>query len=383
MEERLGELMVGAVERMLPLLNFQGIEEELRREPENSGSESWRRWEQRLLTRLLLRVTEVVALQQEGPGSREETGEKHNLCERKDNLVEGRGVKRVFEYGGKDQNKRQKKDHNDHITDVEADNRPDSPSLLLDPSSQELDEEDQELVDVLAQMAEEARVSTSTSLVKSNPDVGGKNGVNTNLNQSTDTAPSGSAGATRRAEGAGDDRVGQPPQVHRASSSPATTANICNSTNSGIGYSPPSTVHSSSNMIIPSRTPSLPAPSSQPWWASRKVKLRSKTSTVSTPLPDGGAERRTGGAESVETKSENVASVTVDDFEKGKNTEEISGTTEEESVDKESEESAGKEEDKGSSSKEEKEGGGGKTGKSRGARRAEKRKLRREETPHA
>ena len=43
MEERLGELMVGAVERMLPLLNFQGIEEELRREPENSGSESWRR----------------------------------------------------------------------------------------------------------------------------------------------------------------------------------------------------------------------------------------------------------------------------------------------------------------------------------------------------
>ena len=257
----------------------------------------------------------------------------------------------------------------------EAENRPDSPSLLLD-------EEDQELVDVLAQMVEEARVSTS--LVKSNPDVGGENGVNTNLNQSTDTAPSGSAGATRRAEGAGDDRVGQPPQVHRASSSPATTANICNSTNSGIGYSPPSTVHSSSNMIIPSRTPSLPAPSSQPWWASRKVKLRSKTSTVSTPLPDGGAERRTGGAESVETKSENVASVTVDDFEKGKNTEEISGTTEEESVDKESEESAGKEEkDKGSRSKEEKEGGGGKTGKSRGARRAEKRKLRREETPHA
>ena len=385
MEERLGELMVGAVERMLPLLNFQGIEEELRREPENSGSESWRRWEQRLLTRLLLRVTEVVALEQEGPDKSEETEEKHNLCERRDSLVEGRGVKRVYEYGGKDQNKRQKKDHNEHITDVEADNRPDSPSLLLDPSSQELDEEDQELVDVLAQMAEEARVSTSTSLVKSNPDVGGENGVNTilatNLNQST--APSVSAGATRRAEGAGDDRVGQPPQVHRASSSPATTANICNSTNSGIGYSPPSTVHSSSNMIIPSRTPSLPAPSSEPWWASRKVKLRSKTSTVSTPLPDDGAERRTGGAESVETKSENVASVTVDDFEKGKNTEEISGTTEEESVDKESEESAGKEEDKGSSSKEEKEGGGGKTGKSRGARRAEKRKLRREETPHA
>ena len=105
MEERLGELMVGAVERMLPLLDFQGIEEELRREPENSGSESWRRWEQRLLTRLLLRVTEVVALQQEGPGSREEIGEKHNLCERKDSLVEGRAVKRVYEYGGKDQNK--------------------------------------------------------------------------------------------------------------------------------------------------------------------------------------------------------------------------------------------------------------------------------------
>ena len=368
MEERLGELMVGAVERMLPLLNFQGIEEELRREPENSGSESWRRWEQRLLTRLLLRVTEVVALQQEGPGSREEIGEKHKLCERRDNLVEGSRVKRVYEYGGKDQNKWQKKDHNEHITDVEADNRPDSPSLLLDPSSQELDEEDQELVDVLAQMVEEARVSTS--LVKSNPDVGGETGVNTilatNLNQSTGSAPSGSAGANRHVEGTEDDRVGQPPQVHRASS--ATTGNICTGTTSGIGNSPLSSVRSS-NIIISSRTPS-----SEPWWASRKVRLRSKTSTVSTPLPDDEAERRTGGAESVKTRSENLPRVAVDGFEKGKNAEEIS---EEEGVGNESEESAGKE-DKGSSSKEGKEGAGGKKGKSRGARRAEKRKLRRE-----
>ena len=250
----------------------------------------------------------------------------------------------------------------------EAENRPDSPSLLLD-------EEDQELVDVLAQMVEEARVSTS--LVKSNPDVGGETGVNTilatNLNQSTGSAPSGRAGATRHVEGTGDDRVGQPPQVHRASS--ATTGNICTGTTSGIGNSPPSTVHSSSNMIIPSRTPSLPAPSSEPWWASRKVRLRSKTGTVSTPaLPDDEAERRTGGAESVETRSENVPRVAVDGFEKGKNAEEIS---EEEGVGNESEESAGKE-DKGSSSKEGKEGAGGKKGKSRGARRAEKRKLRRE-----
>ena len=251
----------------------------------------------------------------------------------------------------------------------EAENRPDSPSLLLDPSSQELDEEDQELVDVLAQMVEEARVSTS--LVKSNPDVGGETGVNTilatNLNQSTGSAPSGSAGANRHVEGTEDDRVGQPPQVHRASS--ATTGNICTGTTSGIGNSPLSSVRSS-NIIISSRTPS-----SEPWWASRKVRLRSKTGTVSTPaLPDDEAERRTGGAESVETRSESLPRVAVDGFEKGKNAEEIS---EEEGVGNESEESAGTE-DKGSSSKEGKEGAGGKKGKSRGARRAEKRKLKRE-----
>ena len=255
------------------------------------------------------------------------------------------------------------------LSNSEAENRPDSPSLLLDPSSQELDEEDQELVDVLAQMVEEARVSTS--LVKSNPDVGGETGVNTilatNLNQSTGSAPSGSAGANRHVEGTEDDRVGQPPQVHRASS--ATTGNICTGTTSGIGNSPLSSVRSS-NIIISSKTPS-----SEPWWASRKVRLRSKTGTVSTPaLPDDEAERRTGGAESVETRSENVPPVAVDGFEKGKNAEEIS---EEEGVGNESEESAGKE-DKGSSSKEGKEGAGGKKGKSRGARRAEKRKLRRE-----
>ena len=260
---------------------------------------------------------------------------------------------------------REIKENLNRLSNSEAENRPDSPSLLLDPSSQELDEEDQELVDVLAQMVEEARVSTS--LVKSNPDVGGETGVNTilatNLNQSTGSAPSGSAGANRHVEGTEDDRVGQPPQVHRASS--ATTGNICTGTTSGIGNSPLSSVRSS-NIIISSKTPS-----SEPWWASRKVRLRSKTSTVSTPaLPDDEAERRTGGAESVETRSENLPRVAVDGFEKGKNAEEIS---EEEGVGNESEES----------SKEGKEGAWGKKGKSRGARRAEKRKLRRENSDSA
>ena len=63
MEERLRNLLTGAMEKVLPLINVQELEEELNREPEVVGGESWKKWEQIVLTRLLFRMAEVVALQ--------------------------------------------------------------------------------------------------------------------------------------------------------------------------------------------------------------------------------------------------------------------------------------------------------------------------------
>ena len=84
----------------------------------------------------------------------------------------------------------------------------------------------------------------------------------------------------------------------------------------------------------------------------------------------------------METRSEIVQSAADNSFETGKNDEKI--TAEEENIVGEGVEIAkDKGEEEGSSRKEGKGETGGRGGKSRAARRAEKRKLRREETPHA
>ena len=94
MEARLGDLLMGAVERMLPLLDFQGLQEELNREPEKIDGESWRRWEKRLLTRLLFRMAEAVALQQGDLDSKStgKTGGQHEGLDKRGVLEEHRGL---------------------------------------------------------------------------------------------------------------------------------------------------------------------------------------------------------------------------------------------------------------------------------------------------
>ena len=406
MEARLGELLVGAVERVLPLLEFQGLEEELNKEPENIGGESWRGWEKRILTRLLFRMAEAVALQNIDIDSKEKTGDGNEVLDRRDNIEEHVGMKRKLESTGKEGNKRPKENHNDQ--NVEAETDPVSPSLLLDHGSQELDEEDHELVQVLAQMAEDARGSSSTStpLVSDscNPGVKENTDLQINMNQPSGkntSALSGNAGVSKSfvrtsdaVEGASvrlaqtdpsstptpypvsDARGGHPPHVQRASSTPAQIdPGRGNRILSNVTTPLPCTSTSPTSKILPSRTPSLPAPTSEPWWASRKVKIKSKTSIVSTPSPIPEAEREARGAENLETRGEIVQGAVDNSFETGKNGEKI---TAEENTGTESGDIASDEgEDEGKGKR------GGKGGKSRAARRAEKRKLRREETPHA
>ena len=436
-EVRFGELLTGAVERILPLLDFQGLQEELNREPEKIEGESWRRWEKRLLTRLLFRMAEAVALQQGDFDSKSKgkTGDQHEGLGRKVVLQEHRGLKRVAESSEKEENKRQKKDHDGHVLEVGTEVDPVSPSLLPDHGSQDLDAEDQELVEVLAQMAEEGREpsSTTTPLVSSNTGPGGE--VNTDmassLNELSDKNTGGlgsSVDVSKNHDGASDlikdatvrlvqtvppltrtpypindARVSHPPYVQRASSTPAMTAQTDtgrgNRTLSNVTTPLSRTSPSPGSMSLPFRTPSMPAPTSEPWWASRKVKLKSKTSTHSTPMPrHPEAEKSTVGAETLETRSEIVQGEVGKGFETGKNGEKIA---EEDGTGNESGECPKKEgEDEGSKTKgkngktvageEEEEVGsgkegsnwetGGKGGKSRAARRAEKRKLRREET---
>ena len=405
MVARLRDLLVGAVERVLPLLEFQGLEEELNREPENIEGEIWKIWEKRILTRLLFRMAEAVALQKDDFDSKvlQKTGDQL-ILDRRNNLKEHGGLKRKPEGIGREGNKRQKKDDNEQH--LEAETNPASPSLLPDHDSQELDEEDHELVEVLAQMAEEAR----TPLVSDscNPGVQANTDLATNLNQQPPgknaSALGVSAGASKNFEGTSDvikdtsvhlaqtapslnptphhtkDSIGgRPPYVQRASSTPAMATQIDadrNRTFSNVMTPLPDISTSPGHKILPSRTPSLPAPSSEPWWASRKVKLKSKTSKESTLMSLHEVDKSIGGAENLETRSEMVQGVAAgNNFETEKNGEK------EDDTGNESGEIARKEgEEEGSSSKGE---SGGKAGKSRAARRAEKRKLRREETPHA
>ena len=152
MEERLRKLLTGAMEEVLPLINVQELEEELNREPEAVGGESWKKWEQIVLTRLLFRMAEVVALQNLRQECRSSEEGKQQL---KSGSDKGKRKQEGGEEGG---GKRPKKDLQE--SEVVRENDPVSPSLLPgNVSGQlELDEDDQELVEVLAQMAEQAPV---------------------------------------------------------------------------------------------------------------------------------------------------------------------------------------------------------------------------------
>ena len=103
MEERLRKLLTGAMENVLPLINVQELEEELNREPEVVGGESWKKWEQIVLTRLLFRMAEVVALQ----NLRQECRSTEDGEQLKSRSDKGKRKQEGDEEGG---GKRQKKD---------------------------------------------------------------------------------------------------------------------------------------------------------------------------------------------------------------------------------------------------------------------------------
>ena len=104
MEERLRKLLTGAMEEVLPLISVQELEEELNREPEAVGGESWKKWEQIVLTRLLFRMAEVVALQNLRQECRSTEDGKQQL---KSGSDKGKRKQEGDEVGG---GKRQKKD---------------------------------------------------------------------------------------------------------------------------------------------------------------------------------------------------------------------------------------------------------------------------------
>ena len=158
MEERLRKLLTGAMENVLPLINVQELEEELNREPEVVGGESWKKWEQIVLTRLLFRMAEVVALQNLRQECRSTEDGKQQL---KNGSDKGKRKQKGGEESG---GKRQKKDLQE--SEVVRENDLVSPSLLPGNVSGrlELDEDDQELVEVLAQMAEQASSTTLAPL---------------------------------------------------------------------------------------------------------------------------------------------------------------------------------------------------------------------------
>ena len=122
MEERLRKLLTGAMEKVLPLINVQELEEELNREPEVVGSESWKKWEQIVLTRLLFRMAEVVALQNLRRECRSTEEGKQQL---KSGSDKGKRKQEGGEEGG---GKRQKKDLQE--SGVVREDGPVSPSLL-------------------------------------------------------------------------------------------------------------------------------------------------------------------------------------------------------------------------------------------------------------
>ena len=160
--------------------------------------------------------------------------------------------------------------------------------------------------------------------------------------------------------------------------------------------------------LIPNRTISMPAATSEPWWATRKVRLKSKVSTGSSPmqtLPEAEKEKMAGNgkgewiessgnctmAETTCDSGQNKgvagglkSSDTLGEKSKGNvNSVEVAGVDQEESEGKQGgtdgeqvdrERNPGESGSKGWDT-------GGRPGKSRAARRAEKRKLKREEVP--
>ena len=407
MEERLRNLLTGAMEKVLPLINVQELEEELNREPEVVGGESWKKWEQIVLTRLLFRMAEVVALQnlRQECWSTEEGKEQLNSDSDKG--------KRKQEGGEEGGGKRQKKDLQE--SEVVRENDPVSPSLLPgNVSGQlELDEDDQELVEVLAQMAEQA---SSTTLAPLDGDCSNRNEEGGTvqmatpcLNKSPGKTPSANISRSSTRE-SGVFKENNPAPVSRTTSTPLVQAQ------SGIGGGNRnlttdlvSRPQSEGEKLLPKRTISMPASTSEPWWATRKVRLKSKVSTGSSPiqtLPEVEKEKRVGNgkgegignsdnftrAETTRCNGHNigVAGVLKSSDALGEKSKgnvsgvEESGENQEESEGKQGGtdgEQADRERNPGESGSKGWDTGGGRPGKSRAARRAEKRKLKREEVP--
>ena len=405
MEERLRKLLTGAMEEVLPLISVQELEEELNREPEAVGGESWKKWEQIVLTRLLFRMAEVVALQ----NLRQECRSTEDGEQLKSRSDKGKRKQEGDEEGG---GKRQKKDLQE--SGVVREDGPVSPSLLPgNVSGQlELDEDDQELVEVLAQMAEQA---SSTTLAPLDGDCSNRNeegGIvqmaTPCLNKSPGKTPSAntSRSSTKACEVF---KENNPAPVSRTTSTPLVPAQSgVGAGNRNLTTDLVSRPQGEGEKLIPNRTISMPASTSEPWWATRKVRLKSKVSTGSSPmqtLPEAEKEKRAGNGKGewiessgnctmAETtcdsgQNKGVAGVlkssdTLGEKSKGNvNSVEVAGVDQEESEGKQGGtdgEQGNKKGNSGASGSKDLDTGG-RPGKSRAARRAEKRKLKREEVP--
>jgi len=403
MEERLRNLLTGAMEKVLPLINVQELEEELNREPEVVGGESWKKWEQIVLTRLLFRMAEVVALQNLRQECRSTEDGKEQL---KSGSDKGKRKQEGGEEGG---GKRQKKDLQE--SEVVRENDPVSPSLLPgNVSGQlELDEDDQELVEVLAQMAEQA---SSTTLAPLDGDCSNRNeegGIvqmaTPCLNKSQGKTPSAniSWSSTRVF------KENNPAPVSRTASTPLVPAQSgVGAENRNLTTDLVSRPQGEEEKLIPKRTISMPASTSEPWWATRKVRLRSKVSTGSSPmqtLPEAEKEKRVGNGKGERIESSGNCTMAQKTCGNGHNKEvagvlkssdtlgekskgnvsrvKVAGEDQEESEGKQGGtdgEQGNTEGNSGASGSKDLDTGG-KSGKSRAARRAEKRKLKREEVP--
>jgi len=405
MEERLRKLLKGAMEEVLPLINVQELEEELNREPEVVGGESWKKWEQIVLTRLLFRMAEVVALQ----NLRQECRSTEDGEQLKSRSDKGKRKQEGDEEGG---GKRQKKDLQE--SGVVREDGPVSPSLLPgNVSGQlELDEDDQELVEVLAQMAEQAS-STTLAPLELDGDCSNRNeegGIvqmaTPCLNKSPGKTPSAniSRSSTRVF------KENNPAPVSRTTSTPLVPAqSVVGAENRNLTTDLVSRPQGEGEKLIPNRTISMPASTSEPWWATRKVRLKSKVSTGSSPmqtLPEAEKEKRAGNGKG--EGIENAANCTRAETTRGnehnigvagvlkssdalgeKSKGNVSGVEESGENQEESERKQGgtdgeqvdRERNLGESGSKGCDTGGGRPGKSRAARRAEKRKLKREEVP--
>ena len=406
MEERLRKLLTGAMEEVLPLISVQELEEELNREPEAVGGESWKKWEQIVLTRLLFRMAEVVALQNLRQECRSTEDGKQQL---KSGSDKGKRKQKGGEESG---GKRQKK--NLQESEFVRENDLVSPSLLPgNVSGQlELDEDDQELVEVLAQMAEQA---SSTTLAPLDGDCSNRNEEGGTVQMATPclNKPPGktpSANTSRSSTKACEVfKENNPAPVSRTTSTPLVPAQSeVGAGNRNLTTDLVSRPQGEGEKLIPQRTISMPASTSEPWWATRKVRLKSKVGTGSSPmqtLPEAEKEKRAGNgkgegignsdnctkAETTRGNGHNIGVAGVlkssDALgekskgnvsgveESGENQEESEGKqggTDGEQVDRER--NPGESGSKGWDT-------GGRPGKSRAARRAEKRKLKREEVP--